>query len=58
MNGEDPIGKNADIDVKDAANELAELMGADIVQVIGRPRRSTRQSGSQEKKGAMAPWRK
>ena len=30
------FSKNADTDVKAAANELAQAMGADIVQVIGR----------------------
>ncbi len=28
--------KNASVDVKDAANELAAKLGADVVQVIGR----------------------
>ena len=30
------FGRNADVTVKDAANDLASAMGADIVQVIGR----------------------
>ena len=30
------FGKNADVEVRDSANQLAEAMGADVVQVIGR----------------------
>jgi len=30
------FSKNTDVDVKDAANELASALGADVVQVIGR----------------------
>jgi RNA-binding protein len=30
------FAKNSDIDVKSAANELAQALSADIVQVIGR----------------------
>jgi RNA-binding protein len=30
------FSRNDDVDVKDAANQLARDMGADIVQVIGR----------------------
>jgi RNA-binding protein len=30
------FSKNSDIDVKHAANELAQAMSADVVQVIGR----------------------
>ena len=30
------FSKNADVDVKDSANDLAKALGADVVQVIGR----------------------
>jgi RNA-binding protein len=30
------FSRNDDVNVKDAANELARVMGADVVQVIGR----------------------
>ena len=30
------FSKNAEIDVKEAANELAQSLGAEVVQVIGR----------------------
>jgi RNA-binding protein len=30
------FSKNGDVTAKDAANELARVMGADVVQVIGR----------------------
>lgn len=30
------LGKSADFDAKEAARELAEAVGADIVQVIGK----------------------
>ncbi|HEU4641206.1 MAG TPA: YhbY family RNA-binding protein [Gemmatimonadaceae bacterium] len=30
------LGRNAELDVRDAARQLAEATGADVVQVIGR----------------------
>jgi|SRR3954470_5142886 RNA-binding protein len=53
------FGRNADVDVKDAANELAQTMSADIVQVIGKTATLYRENPELErKKGAAPPWRK
>jgi len=30
------FSRNDDVNIKDAANDLARVMGADVVQVIGR----------------------
>ena len=50
--------KNAEVDVKDAANELAREVGADVVQVIGRTATLYRQNPELERKpGAAPPWR-
>lgn len=51
--------KNADVDVKDSANELATTMGADVVQVIGKTATLYRENPElKRKKGAPPPWRK
>ena len=52
------FGRNADVDVKAAANELAEAMAADIVQVIGKTATLYRENPDQERKGGVPPWRK
>lgn len=51
--------KNADVDVKDAANDLAQAMGADVVQTIGKTATLYRENPDlKRKKGAPPPWRK
>src|SRR4051812_38225266 len=52
------FGRNADVDVKDAANELAQTMGADIVQVIGKTATLYRENPELERKNGIPPWRK
>jgi|SRR5947209_16065389 len=53
------FGRNADVDVKGAANELAQAMSADIVQVIGKTATLYRENPDLERKqGAAPPWRK
>lgn len=52
------FGKNADVDVKEAANELAQLMSADIVQVIGKTATLYRENPDLPRKGGIPPWRK
>ena len=51
------FGKNANVDVKDAANELARAMGADVVQVIGKTATVYRENPELERKGGVPPWR-
>ena len=43
------FSKNADVDVKDAANTLASALGADVVQVIGRTATLFRAKPDEEK---------
>jgi RNA-binding protein len=52
------FGRNADVDVKDAANELAQAMSADIVQVIGKTATLYRENPELERKKGIPPWRK
>lgn len=51
------FGKNVDIDVKDAANELAQAMGADVVQVIGKTATVYRENPELKRKDGVPPWR-
>ncbi|HXT14729.1 MAG TPA: YhbY family RNA-binding protein [Gemmatimonadaceae bacterium] len=51
------FGKNAEIDVRDAANELAQAMGADVVQVIGKTATLYRENPELERKKGVPPWR-
>ena len=44
------FSKNADVDVKDAANALASALGADVVQVIGRTATLFREKPEEERK--------
>jgi RNA-binding protein len=52
------FGRNADVDVKTAANELAESMAADVVQVIGKTATLYRENPDLERKRGVPPWRK
>ena len=51
------FGKNADVDVKDGANELAQAMGADVVQVIGKTATLYRENPDLKRKQGIPPWR-
>jgi RNA-binding protein len=51
------FGKNAEVDVKDAANSLASTLQADVVQVIGRTATLYRENPELPKKDRM-PWQK
>jgi RNA-binding protein len=48
--------KNAGLEVKDAANDLARTLGADVVQVIGRTTTIYRENPELKKKDTP-PWR-
>ena len=52
------FGKNTDVDVKDGANALAQAMGADVVQVIGKTATLYRENPDLKRKQGIPPWRK
>lgn len=49
--------KNADLSVKEAANALAQALGADVVQVIGKTATLYRDN-PELTRGDTPPWRK
>ena len=52
------LTKSTDISAKEAAHQLAEQLGADVVQTIGRTCTLYRENPDLErKKGAAPPWR-
>lgn len=52
------LAKSTDVSAKDAALELAEAMGADVVQTIGRTCTLYRENPDlPRKKDAPPPWR-
>jgi RNA-binding protein len=52
------LAKSTDVSSKDAAHQLAEQLGADVVQTIGRTCTLYRENPDLErKKGAPPPWR-
>ena len=51
------FGKNAEIDIKDAANSLASALHADVVQVIGRTATLYRENPELPRKDRK-PWQK
>jgi RNA-binding protein len=52
------LARATDVSAKDAAHRLAEQLGADVVQTIGRTCTLYRENPDLErKKGAAPPWR-
>jgi RNA-binding protein len=52
------LTKGADDDVKTVANKIADTMGADVVQVIGKTATLYRENPQLRRKpGAAPPWR-
>jgi RNA-binding protein len=52
------LARSTDVSAKDAAQQLAEQLGADVVQTIGRTCTLYRENPDLErKKGAPPPWR-
>jgi RNA-binding protein len=52
------LAKTTDVSAKDAAHQLAERMGADVVQTIGRTVMLYRENPDlKRKKGDAPPWR-
>ena len=53
------LGKQVDLSVRDAAEQLAKAVHADVVQVIGKTTTLYRENRKLEKKkGALPPWRR
>jgi RNA-binding protein len=50
--------KNADVTVKEAANDLATQLEADVVQVIGKTSTLYRENPELKRKDGVPPWRK
>jgi len=50
--------KNADVDVKDAANQLATALEADVVQVIGKTATLYRENPELKRKEGVPAWRR
>ena len=52
------LGRNVDVKAKDAAGQLAEAVGAEVVQVIGKTATLYRENPELERKhGDPPPWR-
>jgi RNA-binding protein len=53
------LAKSTDATARDAANEIADKLGADVVQVIGRTCTIYRENPDlKRKKDALPPWRR
>ena len=53
------LGKQVDLSARDAAEQLAKAVRADVVQVIGKTTTLYRENPKLEKKkGALPPWRR
>jgi RNA-binding protein len=52
------LSKNADTSAKEAANDLAASVRADVVQVIGKTLTLYRENPDLERKPGEPPWRK
>ena len=53
------LGKQIDLPARDAAEQLAKAVRADVVQVIGKTTTLYRENRKLEKKkGALPPWRR
>jgi RNA-binding protein len=53
------LGKQLDLSARDAAEQLAKAVRADVVQVIGKTTTLYRENRNLEKKkGALPPWRR
>jgi RNA-binding protein len=51
------LTKTADVTVRDAANELANALSADVVQTIGRTATLYRENPELKRKDGTPPWR-
>ena len=53
------LGKQVDVTAREAAEQLAKAVRADVVQVIGKTTTLYRENRKLEKKkGALPPWRR
>src|SRR4051812_17796242 len=51
------FNKTADVSAKDAANELAQALRADVVQVIGKTATLYRHNPDLKHKNGVPPWK-
>ncbi len=52
------LNQNAEVDAKEAANDIAKRVKAEVIQVIGRTTTLYRMNPKlKRKKGEMPPWR-
>lgn len=51
------VAKGGELSAKEAANDVAEAMSAEVIQVIGRTFTLFREN-PELKRGALPPWRK
>lgn len=51
------LGRSVDAKPKDAATELAQATGSQVIQVIGRTATFYRENAELRKEGADRPWR-
>ena len=51
------VAKGGELSAKEAANDAAQQMGAEVIQVIGRTFTLFREN-PELKRGALPPWRK
>ena len=49
--------KNASVTVKEAANDLADALGAEVIQVIGKTSTLYRENPELKRKAGVPPWR-
>lgn len=49
--------KNADVTVRDAANDVAAVLAADVVQIIGKTATLYRENPDLKRKNDVPPWR-
>jgi RNA-binding protein len=52
------FGKNAEVSAKETANDIAESLGADVVQVIGKTVTLYRHNPELKRKDGVQPWKK
>ena len=52
------FGKNASVGAKEAANQVAHSVNADVVQVIGKTATLYRENPDLDRKDGVPPWRR
>jgi RNA-binding protein len=52
------VGKNSELKAKDAANQFAAQLNAEVIQVIGRTFTLYRHNPDLKRKEGVAPWKR